>query len=174
VQGLGSGADVAACVFGGVVAYRSDPFLVEQLSNTFPISVVYSGKKVPTVDAVNHVNDSFKNNPQLFQEICHGINVCAELGVNYIKQKKWPELGQVMNSQQRLMEELGVTTPQLKEIIDQLIQQPEILGAKISGSGLGDCVVGLGTINEPISFQNREIQILSASISMHGVECEKG
>ena len=173
VQGQGSGSDVAACVLGGVVAYRMEPIAVEILPAIFPITVVYSGSKTMTADAIKLVQASFAEKPQLYQEICHGINSCAELGVNYIKQKKWHELGEVMNSQQRMMDELGVSTPILNQIIENLRQQPDILGAKISGSGLGDCAVGLGTI-ETIEFQSPEIIVLPTSISTRGIECENG
>ena len=48
VQGSGSGADVAACVLGGVVLYRMKPFIAEKFSYHHPITVIYSGYKTPT------------------------------------------------------------------------------------------------------------------------------
>ena len=50
----------------------------------------------------------------------------------------------IMNKNQTYMRKMGVSTEKLDEIVKTLQQQPGILGAKISGSGLGDCVLGLG------------------------------
>ena len=52
-----------------------------------------------------------------------------------------------MNIQQSLMNALGVGTPQLNHIINSLHKDPYIYGAKISGAGLGDCVIGLKNEN---------------------------
>jgi mevalonate kinase len=173
VQGLGSGADVAACVLGGVVAYQTKPFFAEHLAHTFPITVVYSGIKTPTADVVRHVRDYFSKQPRLFQQIIRAIGVCGEEGVECVRQNNWLELGRIMNIQQGLMEALGVGTPSLNEIVEKLRHRSNILGAKISGSGLGDCVIALGTINEPLAFDHPGIQILSTSMASRGVECEK-
>jgi mevalonate kinase len=145
VQGVGSGADVAACVLGGVVAYRAEPFSAEKLHYSHPITVVYSGSKTKTVDAVNQVNDYFSKQPELFEMILQSINRCAQAGIKAIKENNSVELGKLMNIQQGLMESLGVCTPALQIILNKLRGDSTIFGAKISGSGLGDCAIGLGS-----------------------------
>ena len=49
-----------------------------------------------------------------------------------------------MNINQGLMDSLGVNNSRLAELVYELREDPNIQGSKISGSGLGDCVVGLG------------------------------
>ena len=44
------------------------------------------------------------------------------------------------------MEDLGVCDDTLSDIVTTLRSMPDILGTKISGSGLGDCVLGIGTL----------------------------
>lgn len=168
VQGLGSGADVAACVFGGIVVYRMRPLLVDKLPFSSPITVVYSGHKTPTVEAVKRVQDFFATQPKLFRHICQVIDNCVLQGVSAIREQQWAELGKVMNIQQGLMDALGVNTPVLNGLISDLRQYPTILGAKISGSGLGDCVIGLGQHHS--SLLPGEILV---NISEQGVFCEK-
>lgn len=174
VQGQGSGADVAACVLGGLVSYQMDPMVMDRLPYIFPLTVVYSGSKTKTADAIRQVNQTFAQKPEAFKKICKAINECALSGIEFAKQKKWRELGQVMDNQQQLMNDLGVNTPRLTDIIEHLRAQPDIFGAKISGSGLGDCAIGLGTLISPIQFNHADIKILSASISTRGVESEEG
>ncbi|WP_144244201.1 hypothetical protein [Nitrincola sp. A-D6] len=43
------------------------------------------------------------------------------------------------------MDALGVNDATLAKMLAELRQDPAVLGAKISGSGLGDCVLTLGT-----------------------------
>jgi mevalonate kinase len=144
VQGVGSGADVAACVLGGVVAYRAKEFYAEKLTYHYPISAVYSGSKTKTVDAIQLVKNYFSNYPELFNKITQGISECTVAGIQAVRDNNHHELGKIMDIQQGFMESLGVCTPTLREIISHLKGQKHILGAKISGSGFGDCAIGLG------------------------------
>jgi mevalonate kinase len=164
VQGVGSGADVAACVLGGIVAYCAEPFSIEKLNHTYPISVMYSGSKTPTIEAISTVQKKFSDQPALYKQLIGSIGICARDGIAAIKNQDWQSLGKVMDLQQGLMNELGVNTDALNHNINELRSQPGILGAKISGSGLGDCVVGLGT-HDHVS--------LDIVISQQGVQCEK-
>jgi mevalonate kinase len=161
VQGIGSGADVAACVLGGVVAYQADPFFAESLGSEYPITVKYSGSKTPTVEAIAYVKKQFASRPQLYKTLCDAIGQCAAEGIEAMRREEWQALGWVMNQQQELMDKLGVNTPLLQSLIDALRKEPSVLGAKISGSGLGDCVVALGGKESPIQ------------ITQQGVICEK-
>jgi mevalonate kinase len=69
---------------------------------------------------------------------------CVESAVAAIKNEDWKQLGVLMNCQQELMKFLQVSTPLLEQMIQILRQQLGIWGAKISGAGLGDCVIAAG------------------------------
>jgi mevalonate kinase len=172
VQGLGSGADVAASVFGGMVAYKMQPLQVEKISHTHPITAVYSGYKTPTVKAVRQVEENFLPQPARYQEICDAIDNCALAGIRAARAENWQDLGDIMNVQQTLMHSLGVNTPDLNNILLTLQQHKNILGAKISGSGLGDCIIALGKAND-LNWENKTIETLPISMSSQGVICEK-
>ena len=172
VQGLGSGADVAACVLGGIVVYKAAPLHTEKLTGTIPLTAAYAGYKTPTATAVRQVTEFFAQQPLIFQKLCHAIDECALQGAELVRSKNWRELGKVMNMQQGLMESLGVNTPELAEAITILRTHPEIFGAKISGSGLGDCVIGLGVATS-LSFNNNKIALVPVQMSTQGVRCEK-
>jgi mevalonate kinase len=53
----------------------------------------------------------------------------------------------LFNRYHGLMDALGVNDATLSQLVYQLRSQPNIRASKISGSGLGDCVIGLGTCN---------------------------
>ncbi len=80
-----------------------------------------------------------------------------------------------MNIQQGLMESLGVNTHLLRDMVDDLRKQSGMLGAKISGSGMGDCVIGLGALPAQYAYEGAHSGILSVPVQMtsQGVHCEK-
>jgi mevalonate kinase len=166
VQGSGSGADAAASVYGGLVAYQAKPLCIEKINVCPPIVAAYAGFKTATSDAIKIVQAQFSSHPAVFKSLIQSIAVCASDGIAATRKQDWPALGKIMNVQQGLMAALLVNLPALQHLIDSFIAEPSIFGAKISGSGLGDCVVGLGTLPEAVAH-------LPVSISMQGVHCEK-
>ena len=174
-QGLGSGADVAASVYGGVVYYHAQPLMAEKMAVKLPISLHYTGYKTPTVDAVRQVQARFTQYPQIFKQLCASIGQCAMEGMHLIRKNDWPRLGEVMTIQQGLMEALGVSPPVMQHMARVLLQQNGVIGAKISGSGFGDCVVGLGETTSDINFGSEfaNIQTIPVEMTLHGVQSEK-
>lgn len=150
VQGVASGADVAAAVLGGVVAYRAQPLEMKSFEMTPDLVLVYSGKKVPTQAVIQIVSEKQKAEPTRYHELYNKIEACVEQAILALQEKNWKAVGELMNQHQLLQTALGVSTPLLDELVSDLCRQPQIYGAKISGSGLGDCVVGLGLAAHPL------------------------
>ena len=144
VQGLGSGADAAASTYGGAVAYRAEPLEIEKLNYTHPLTAVYSGSKMPTAEVVRLVEERRKLFPQLFAGIFEMMDRTAMDAADAIQMQDWATLGLMLNVNQGLMDALGVNNAALARIVYALREDPGILGSKISGSGLGDCAIGLG------------------------------
>lgn len=172
VQGLGSGADIAASVYGGIVAYQAQPLSAEKFNVIHPLIVLYSGFKTKTVDAIKKVQLYFASHPQLFGELQSAIGHCAIAGMQAVRKADWVTLGQMMNIQQGLLEALGVSLPILQEMVLTLRQMPAMKGAKISGSGLGDCVIGLGMLPPDYLFSD-SVQPIPVAMTTQGVLCEK-
>jgi mevalonate kinase len=143
-QGLGSGADVAASVYGGIVLYRANPIQAKKLNASCPLTVIYSGSKMPTVEVVRLVERSRKASPVVYGAIFRMMGQSSRQAAAAIRRKNWKDVGAIMNLNQLLMAAIGVSNGKLAAIVRLLLRDPAILGAKISGSGLGDCVIGLG------------------------------
>jgi mevalonate kinase len=144
VQGVGSGADVAASVFGGVIAYKMQPVAIKKIAASLPLVVVYSGSKLATKKVIAKVEKSRKRSPQVFAKIFAAIDLCSKEAVKAIKNRNYPHLGKLMDINYGLQEALGVSNNILSDLVFKLRSKKNIYGAKISGSGLGDCVIGLG------------------------------
>lgn len=173
--GLGSGADVAASLSGGIVNYRMQPLVLEKIAKTCPISVWYAGFKVPTPQVIKKVDEQFRAYPALFRALQKGIGQCTLEGIKMVKAGDWQGLGRIMTIQQGLMEALGVSTPLLQNLINHLHDNKGILGAKISGSGLGDCVIGLGIPEAKIQNKNHfeSASLIPVNMTLEGLSCEK-
>lgn len=143
-QGLGSGADVAASVYGGIVVYRVQPIHAVKLTARYPLTVLYSGSKKPTVEVVRRVEKARKSNPTLFDAMFKLMGQSSRQAATAIRRKNWKQVGALMSLNQGLMTAIGVSSAKLSEIAHALQADAGILGSKISGSGLGDCVIGLG------------------------------
>src|SRR3990167_6716523 len=171
-DGLGSGADVAASVYGGLVHYQAQPLFAESLPQLYPLTTWYSGFKTKTIDAIARVNQHFSSRVSLYRSIIQSIGECAKQGVQYAQEGEWAKLGEVMTIQQGMMASLGVSMPRLNEMVYALHALPSILGAKISGAGLGDCVIGLGE-NNNLVFKQDGVKSLPLAMTRTGVTCEK-
>lgn len=174
IQGTASGADVSASVFGGVVGYRSIPLVGEKLSNFPPINLVYSGYKVPTAEAIRRAMAFKEESPEIYQHIMSGIGQCAENAARAIRLKQWDLLGEIFSAQQSFMKELRVSDDNIDEIIQQLDDVATIKGSKISGSGLGDCVIAIGELPAGYFPQNERqrrigVRQIPVRISEQGV-----
>lgn len=174
-QGVGSGADVAAAVFGGIVSYQAQPFFAERFNMTYPLSALYAGYKTKTADAIKQVQTKFEIYPNLYRHLTNSIGQCASEGIQMLRREDWIKFGEVMNIQQGIMQSIGVSSPLMQSLVEELHEQPTVLGAKISGSGLGDCVIGLGSL--PLGYRytgkHHEVTPIPVEMTLVGVHCEK-
>ena len=168
VQKRGSGADVAASIYGGIVLYRVEPRLIEPIEACFDLSVVYSKSKMPTPHVVQKVLDAQNKHPDLFALLFEAMDKITLEAVLSIKAGDQETLGALFSMHQGLQDALGVNTLELSEIIYTLRQDPNIFGAKISGSGLGDCAIGLGKTKRQI----KDYPMLNIQMSKEGVRVE--
>lgn len=171
VQGLGSGADVAASVYGGIVHYCSQPQLIEKLKGPLPpIELVYCGHKRPTAEVVRQVAKTMERAPELFVGVYDLIEHSVIRALSALEHQNWADLGFLCNVNQGLMTALGVDDVDLSQINFALRQDTGIYGAKISGAGMGDCVLGIGQLSKwDLSYQR-----LTAKLASEGVRVEAG
>lgn len=174
VQGNGSGADVAASVFGGLISYQKDPLFVEQIHFPQEIHLIYSGKKARTKDVIKSIIKAYDFNPKL-QELFKKYRKNHEIIVRAIQTGEWDIVGKQLALYQKVLSLLGANTAVLNHLISACKKIPSIIGAKISGAGFGDCIIVVGEL-APNTFpqNNREkklgIKQFDVKLSPVGVE----
>lgn len=154
VQGAGSGADLAASLYGGVVYYKAPtqissltpvtPPFIEKLPISLPIVAFYSGKKVKTAEIIQKIKGRYEKEKILLDPLFNLMGETAKAAKVAVEEEDYERLGSLMNVQHGLLSALQVSTLALDNIVHALREKPGIYGAKISGAGLGDSVIGLG------------------------------
>lgn len=151
--GRGSGTDLVASIYGGLVAYRVTPREIRPLSGLPAIDLYYVGYKMKTPDVIARIEAAAQKAPALYAQLYQLMGKTSEAAEAAINSADWPLLGQLMNSYAGLLDALGVCDKNLAALQYQLRDCDSVLGAKISGSGLGDSVLALGHAQpESISF----------------------
>ena len=174
VQQEASGIDIAASIYGGIISYTKDPFEVIPLNNTPDLVLVYSGEKTITTKSLSLVKGVFQDIPELESKLYELIGICVKNGKTAIIRKDWNKLGKLFNIHNGLQEALCTGNKDLSRIYYELIACKEIKGAKISGSGFGDCIVAIGLlsddfVNNATIFKNTNFVNIPIKISKSGV-----
>lgn len=167
VQGRGSGCDVAASVFGGIVGYTTAPEF-QHVDVAVPLTAVYCGYKTPTPEVILQVEQLRAEDPEKYGRIYSEIDQSVEGAVSCLGNHDFPGFGTILNRNQELMDEMGVNTPELQEAVEALQAAPDIFGAKISGSGMGDCAVGVGYAElKDLDYPVYHLEITPAGCEFH-------
>lgn len=143
VQGRGSGFDVASAVFGGTLYFWTGGEVIERLTfGHLPLVIGYTGIKADTVSLIKQVEELRKKDYGKVEGIFDEISVLVKKAKEAIVRSDWKQLGDLMNRDEELLEKLGVGGEKLSLLIKTSLQAGAF-GAKLSGAGVGDCMVVL-------------------------------
>ncbi|MEH6648494.1 MAG: mevalonate kinase [Motiliproteus sp.] len=164
VQGRGSGADLAAAVEGGMVEYQISGER-KKLHPIPEIGLYFCGYKLKTPEVLRRVAQAQQQQPDLYDGLYRLMAQCVAQASRVADAGDRAQLGRLMNIYQGLMDALGVNDAKLSQMIYSLRQSESVEGAKISGSGLGDCVISLG-----LPSSNEGLEAIEVQVSPRGVE----
>lgn len=164
-SGRGSGTDLAASIWGGLIAYEMNDSMVRPLKGTPDIDLFYVGYKMKTPEVIALVNQRAASDPTIYASIYQLMGQVTRAAEQAIQSEEWSRLGQLMDQYSGLMDALGVCDANLADLQCRMRQQSGVLGAKISGSGLGDSVISLGlTTPSEIPYQHLPVSIHSEGL----------
>lgn len=143
IQGVGSGFDIAAATFGKTIYFLTGGKIIEPL-NIFelPLVVGYSGVKADTPKIVKSLKSKVKKQKSKYFKIFDKIGIIVEKAKKNLIKKNYQTLGNLMNKNQDLLQNLGVSTPKLDKMCRAALDAGA-WGAKLSGAGGGDCMIAL-------------------------------
>lgn len=144
VQGRGSGADLAAATYGGIVRYRADPLEIEPLLQQLPLSAHYVGHKTPTAEVIRRLDARWAGREAERNTLFKQINTLTLEATIAIRNGDLTALADGFRQHRACQHALGCEDEATAGLLTALDRHPDTLACKISGSGLGDCVIALG------------------------------
>ncbi|MEM4272643.1 MAG: mevalonate kinase [Candidatus Bilamarchaeaceae archaeon] len=142
-HGNPSGIDNMLAAFGGVMLFRKgdEPWEL-RLGGRFHFVIANSGKKGPTKELVEKVAAFREASPTDFGRMMEEEDRIVGDAMTALSNFDAGRLGELMNENHALLEELGLSTPAIEEI-RKIALENGALGAKITGAGGGGCVLVL-------------------------------
>jgi mevalonate kinase len=177
IQQVGSGFDVAAAIYGGSLFFVTGGKIIEPIRiKELPIIVGYTGVKADTATLVKMVYRRLAEEPEKinknFDESSKIVNEARE----EIKKSNWKRVGELMDLNQDLLRDLGVSSKELERLISAA-KDAGAYGAKLSGAGGGDCMIAIADEknhkNVKKAIEKAGGKIIDAKLNAEGVKLEK-
>lgn len=176
IQKKGSGFDVAAAIYGGTLYFKTGGKVIESLRvQNLLLIIGYSGMKADTAAIINQVAKKAKQEPEVVENTYNEIEKIVKEAKEAIIENEWETVGELMNKNQLLLINLGVSTKKLDDMIASSIGAGAY-GAKLSGAGGGDCMIALVSENKR-QFVSESIKkvggtVIDVVVNSEGVRTE--
>ena len=142
-HGAPSGIDNTVVVYEQPVWFvrglSPQPFAVAQ---PIHLLIADTGVPSPTKIAVGDVNRAWKQDKSRYEALFDAVGDVAQRARNAIETGDVAALGSLMNENQRILIEMGVSSPELERLI-WAARAAGALGAKLSGGGRGGNMIAL-------------------------------
>ena len=172
VQRSGSGFDVASAIYGKTLNFVGGGKVIEKVKvNEIPLVIGYTGIKAHTPTIVKQVAENYKENPSYHDVIFSKIDDIVLNAKDEMEHKKWKKVGTLMDKNQELLRKLGVSSFRLEEMVNAA-KDAGAYGAKLSGAGVGDCMVAIPDgSREDVEQAIRDAggQVISIKVNVDGV-----
>lgn len=140
-QRVGSGFDLAASLFGGIVFFKTAGKEIKKISQDVEFITCYTGIKASTAKIVIELKEKIKKNQSQFDKYFDDIEKIVFAAEKELIGKNDREvLGKLMNDNQEILRKIGVSSDRIDTLLDVAIKNGAY-GGKISGAGVGDCII---------------------------------
>ena len=176
VHGTPSGIDPILATYGGVLLYQKDKgFTKLTVKTDIPLVVGDTGIKRSTGKLVTKVRQLRQKNPETINKLITNAGKITLRAVEAMKKGDLQELGELMNINQKLLAEAGVSSEPLERLI-HAARKAGALGAKLTGAGGGGCMIALCTPKKLIqvaeAIENQGGKAFIAEKTDEGVKIE--
>ncbi len=136
-----------------VSAYEKPIFFIKGQKPEFiavnPLNLVIAntGDRVPTKQVVAEVREKREKETEKYDTIMAKIGEISENARKHLEKGNINQIGLLMSQNQKLLEQIGVSSPELDNLISIALENGA-LGAKLSGAGRGGCIIELSKDRE--------------------------
>jgi mevalonate kinase len=148
-----SGIDNTAATFGGLLWFQKnltgDANTIERIRVKEPVEIVIgsTGKVANTKAMVEGVAERKRKNPQKYTPLFEQAEELAYEGRKALEIYDLRKIGELMNENHRLLQEIEVSSRELDLLVD-IARRQGSYGAKLTGGGGGGCMIALTPTRE--------------------------
>jgi mevalonate kinase len=156
-----SGIDNMISTYGGVICLtRGEPNVIRRTKFRAPVEVVIgdTGIIANTKALLSAFAERKKSFPERYERMLQSARQIAEEAMASIERLDLKEIGRLMDRNQVLLEEAKVSCPEL-DLLVSVCRDAGALGAKLTGSGGGGCMLAL---TPGIALQERVASAIEA------------
>lgn len=142
-HGTPSGIDNTVITYGEPIYFvkGQEPQPIKAAA-VVPLVIAISSRPSPTSESVALVRERWLEDRPAYEDMFDAIGHVVDSAREDLQSGKLPELGTAMNANHRLLQRLGVSTPEL-DTLTGAARAAGADGAKLSGGGLGGNVIAL-------------------------------
>lgn len=145
--GSASGTDSGAIVYGGFITFKHNKGVKLIRKNiSLELLVCCSGQNQASGTSLSMFRRLRDQNPKWFRARIRKIDALSQELMDLLRNSDELDLhhlGMLMNRNQRLLKEMGVSTPEIDDLV-QTATARGALGAKLTGGGCGGVVIIVG------------------------------
>jgi mevalonate kinase len=142
-HGTPSGIDNTVVTYAKPVFFtRGEDTQMLNVPQPFTIVIGDTGVPSPTAITVGDVREAWREQPDVYESVFDEIGEIGHRARRAIESGDVGELGPLMGSNQRLLQQLNVSSDELEGLIEAAMEAGA-LGAKISGGGRGGNMIAL-------------------------------
>ena len=173
IHGQPSGVDQATVTFGGLITFRRGFVESAITPASLPTIIIgNTGKRRSTAQLISKVTELRQNDPKRYDQIASDAQKIADRAIKALNAGDAHEVGRLMNQNQKLLELVGVSSPELQKLI-LAARAGGALGAKLTGGGGGGCMIAVTdkyTHNVAEAIQDAGGEILHGIFMPEGVK----
>ena len=157
-HGTPSGIDNTVVTYARPVYFvKGQPMEIFKVGQPFTIVIADTGISAPTKESVGEVRKLWEADKTEWESVFDKIGEIVKQARQAMESGKWEKLGDLMNKNHALLQELTVSSPELEQLIEAA-RNAGALGAKLSGGGRGGNMIALvqPEITEAVSASLKE------------------
>jgi len=144
-HGTPSGIDNTVVTFSKPIFFvKEHPIELLDVAKPFTIIIADTGIPAPTKESVGDVRKLWEKNPKKMNALFAAIGSITRTARQSIEGGHPEQLGALMNENQRILQEMGVSSPELDRLTEASLNFGAF-GAKLSGGGRGGNMIALST-----------------------------
>jgi mevalonate kinase len=143
VHGTPSGIDNTICTFGNMIYYEAGKFRSLIIPHELKFLVSYTNIEHNTKEAIDKIKYLKNKNPKQTELFLNKIGEITREAEKELLNGNLSRIGKLMNRNQNLLTTLKVSNKTISEITTLALRKGAF-GSKLTGAGLGGCVITLG------------------------------